>query len=378
MRNVILAGLLVVLVTGVVARSLAQPAPAQPAKPATPAPATKPATPAPATKPATPAPATKPAAPATKPVTPTTPAATPKPAPATTTQPAAATQPAAQAAASLRATAQDEEAVYTVIDKFEKAFNAHDAKAIAALYLPDAEIVDEEGNVYLGRAEIEAVFAALFEDSPECKMETSIESLRFVAGNLALEDGTAIVVHVPDEPAERTRYTVVHSKQGGQWMMASARDLPDELATSDEQLKQLAWLIGDWIDESPNAVVHTSYRWSDNESFILGEFEVKVGGRPSMSGSNRIGWDPLAKKIRSWVFDSEGGFGEGVWTRVDNQWVVKFSAVTRDGKVASATNVYTQLSKDRATFQSRDRVRGDEMIDDIEEIILVREPPKPQ
>ena len=29
--------------------------------------------------------------------------------------------------------------------------------------------------------------------------------------------------------------------------------------------------------------------------------------------TQRIGWDPVADHIRSWEFDSEGGFGEGKW-----------------------------------------------------------------
>jgi len=32
--------------------------------------------------------------------------------------------------------------------------------------------------------------------------------------------------------------------------MASARDLADEENSSEDQLQQLAWLIGEWVDES--------------------------------------------------------------------------------------------------------------------------------
>ena len=96
-----------------------------------------------------------------------------------------------------------------------------------------------------------------------------------------------------------------------------------------EHLKQLAWLIGEWIDESPESLVTTSYRWDDNHTFMLSDFEVKVAGRPVMSGTQRIGWDPLAKTIRSWVFDSEGGFAEGVYSHAGNRWIVKLTGVTQ-------------------------------------------------
>lgn len=96
-----------------------------------------------------------------------------------------------------------------------------------------------------------------------------------------------------------------------------------------------------------------------------------------MTGSQRIGWDPLAKQIRSWVFDSQGGFGDGLWTRDGDQWTVKLNGVRRDGKVASATNVYLHVSKGRAVFESRDRVVGGEAMPDSGAIPIVRQPPKP-
>ena len=136
-------------------------------------------------------------------------------------------------------------------------------------------------------------------------------------------------------------------------------------------------MIGEWVDESPEALVVTSYRWTDNQCYILSEFKVQIEGRPVMTGTQRIGWDPLAKTIRSWVFDSEGGFGEGTWTREGNQWIVKRTGVTRDGKFASSTNIFTRVSKDRMTWQSRDRIVGGEKTPDIAEFPITRKPPAP-
>ena len=60
-----------------------------------------------------------------------------------------------------------------------------------------------------------------------------------------------------------------------------------------------------------------------------------------LEGTQVIGWDPAAGTIRSWMFDSDGGFGEGIWSKKDNSWIVKFSQVLPDGRKASATNIYT-------------------------------------
>src|SRR5262245_30247755 len=45
----------------------------------------------------------------------------------------------------------DEAAIHTNVDAFVKAYNAGDAKAIAALFAPDGQIIDEEGATTEGR-----------------------------------------------------------------------------------------------------------------------------------------------------------------------------------------------------------------------------------
>jgi uncharacterized protein (TIGR02246 family) len=288
-----------------------------------------------------------------------------------------AASPATAAAAPVAARPQDEKAVRLAAEAFATAYNAGDAKAIAALFVADGEIVSEEGESTQGREGIEQVFAGIFKEHPRAHIDLASGSIRFIGPDTAVEDGVATATYEPDEPAQRSPYSVVYALQDGKWLTASSRDLPDETPTPEEQLKQLQWLIGEWLDESPEALVTTSYRWTDNGCYILSEFKVQTGGRPVMTGTQRIGWDPLAKNIRSWVFDSEGGFGEGTWTREGNQWTVKMTGVTRDGKIASATNLITQVSKHRMTWQSRDRIVGGEKTPDIAEIPITRQPPSP-
>jgi len=282
-----------------------------------------------------------------------------------------------KAASSEQSRTDDEKAIRLGGDAFTKAANAHDAKALAALFAPGGELVNEEGHAVQGREAIERTFAAIFQAHPKMRINVSIQSIRFVGPSVAIEDGTSTITNASGEGAEHNRYTVVHVKQDGKWQMASARDLPDEESSGSDALGQLGWLIGHWVDESPSALVITSYRWDDDRRAILSEFKIQVGGRPAMTGSQRISWDPSAKKLHSWLFDSEGGFAEGVWTRNGNQWIVKLTGTRRDGDVASATNITTRVTKDRMTWQSRDRVVGDEVLANIGEIVIVRKPPQP-
>jgi uncharacterized protein (TIGR02246 family) len=290
-------------------------------------------------------------------------------------EPAAAAQ--ANSATTVSSHDEDEKAIRLVIDACAKAYNAHNAKDMAALFTPDGEIVNEDGQRTQGRPAIEQVFAAVFQDHPQGQIKIAVEAIRFVGPTVAIEDGVSTVVHQPNAAPERSRYTVVHVKEDGKWQMASARDLPDVTSPAEEQLKEIEWLVGDWVDESPDAMVATSYSWTDNHKFILSEFKVQRSGHRLMTGTQRIGWDPLAGQIHSWVFDSEGGFAEGLWTRNGNQWIAKMTGVTREGKAASSTNITTLVNKDRMTWQSRDRVVGGERTPDLEEIPIARKPPSP-
>jgi hypothetical protein len=92
-----------------------------------------------------------------------------------------------------------------------------------------------------------------------------------------------------------------------------------------------------------------------------------------LEGNQVIGWDPAAGTIRSWMFDSDGGFGEGVWTRKGESWVVKFSQVLSDGRTATATNVYTLIDDNSYKWKSVGRTVDGELQPNIEEVKIVRQ-----
>ena len=97
-----------------------------------------------------------------------------------------------------------------------------------------------------------------------------------------------------------------------------------------------------------------------------------------MTVNQRIGWDPLTKQIKSWVFDSEGGYGDGLWTRNGNQWVIKSTGVMTDGRIASATQTLTPVGTNSARWTSTQRTIGDQSIAEPAEYVLVRRPPRPK
>lgn len=289
-----------------------------------------------------------------------------------------------------RERAVDEQAVRDAVAAFTRAFNAGDAPALARLHTADAQVELEDGTVVAGRASIEEQFARLFggETRPRIALET--DSIQFLGADAAIEEGRSAFSFPADDTAngnenpngldhpdaEQGRYTVLYVKRDGHWLHHRVRELPVERSPYDH-LKELEWMVGDWVNEQSGTVVETSCAWSENRAYLLREFTLKLAGKPAMTGTQRIGWDPLTKQIRSWVFDSEGGRAEGLWSRDGDRWIVKLNGVLRDGRVASATQIITYLNRDSSTWTSVDRAVGGEVEPDVEVVVLVRQPPRP-
>lgn len=288
-------------------------------------------------------------------------------------QPPAGAKPAASAGTDKN---KNEAVIRESVAQFIKAYNAHDAKAVAGLFLPEAQIVDEEDNTVQGHEAIEGVFAGVFEESPQTKIEVKIESIRFIGTALAVETGSTTTTPAPGETPERGRYSVLHVLRDGKWSMGLVRDMATQ-PTHREHLQALAWLVGDWMDESREGVVKTSCRWADNESFLLQEITVRQAGRDTIKISQRIGWDPLTKRFKAWMFDGEGGYGESSWAATDTGWLIKATSVHSDGSTASATNHIEPTSLDRYVFRSVDRVVGNEVLPPME-VTVVKQPPQPK
>ena len=269
-----------------------------------------------------------------------------------------------------------EAAIRASVDEFASAYNAHDAKALADLFLPQAQIVDEADNTIQGRQNIQELFAEVFAEQPDTGIAIQIESIRFIGTSLAIEMGSTTTVPPAGQTAESGRYSVLHILNDGKWSMGLVRDIPAEPSHRDH-LEALAWLVGDWVDESAGTKVHTSCRFADNGSFLLQEITVRRAEQDVIKVSQRIGWDPLRKQFKAWVFDSEGGYGESQWSPTEAGWLIKATSVNTDGTTGSATNHIEPIGMDRYEFQSVDRVSGGELLPPVR-VIVVRQPPQPQ
>jgi uncharacterized protein (TIGR02246 family) len=271
----------------------------------------------------------------------------------------------------------DEKAIRAVDGAFVVAYNRGDSKALAARFTEDAEISEAEGDRYRGRDLIERRFAETFAASPGVKITIEIGAIRFLTPDVAKEEGRTLIAPAKGSPSARP-YTVLFVKRDGRWLISSVREESDPAVGPHDRLKDLEWMVGEWVDEGSDSVVRVDCRWSEDKNFLIRSFTVKLQGKPVMTVSQRIGWDPLARQIRSWEFDSEGGFGEGRWSRDGERWVIKHTGVRPEGMAASSTNIMSRERPDLVRWIATDRVLGEESVPDDQAYVMVRVPPPPR
>jgi len=258
--------------------------------------------------------------------------------------------------------------------QMSEAFNAGDADAVAAIFLPDGELIDDSGTVHLGHTEIKALVKAFQEAYPGAKTEAQVESVRGVAG-LVLVDGTRVITDKDGKGLSVLRFATIWKKTDAGLKLASLRDVSEALPpTPHEALEGLAWIVGEWVNESGDTKVNLNYRWDDNGNFIVGDVNITSGDQVLMKSFQRIAWDASQGKFRSWTFDSDGGFGEGVWNATANGLVMQNSAVGPDGLRGTATVKLVVQSKDRFTVEGIHRMSEGVEAPDYQ-YTVVRKPP---
>jgi len=269
--------------------------------------------------------------------------------------------------------AKDEAAIRKTGEAYVKAFNGKDANALAAFWSPEAVYTNRlTGEQVVGREAIAQQFAGIFEAAEALELDVNVQSVQFVSPNVAVEHGVAKFISPPSEP-EEVDYSAVYVRRDGKWLLDRVTDDPEPVVQSHyEQLKDLEWMIGSWVDKDENARIVTECNWTKNKNFITRSFTVSVVDRIELSGMQIIGWDEAARQIRSWTFDSDGGFSEGTWSQKDNRWYVRKKGTTADGSKAAAVNIITYVDDDAFTLQSTQRTLAGDLLPNIDEVMVVR------
>jgi hypothetical protein len=213
--------------------------------------------------------------------------------------------------------------------------------------------VDGE-SVGVGRAEIAAKYAEYFAANPGATIQVEIDTIRMLGPSMAVERGRSEVIDDEDDFVVDA-YRLVHVKQDGKWLIATA-DVQQEVVEPPFDWKtELGFLVGKWKAEEGDWSVETEIEWVAGGNFLKRTFTIGDGDQEERSGVQVIGWDAREQAITSWTFGAGGGHGRGWWSRDGDQWLIETEGVSPEGEVVSATNVMTFLDDDNFRWQSTGR-----------------------
>jgi hypothetical protein len=139
-------------------------------------------------------------------------------------------------------------------------------------------------------------------------------------------------------------------------------------------LGTLDWLVGDWIDAEDNISVDFSCNYTKNNAFLLRSFRILNAKNVQLSGMQLVAWDAAKKGIRSWTYDSKGGFGEETWTQSGNRYTIRCKYTLPDGGSGSNMQIVTFIDDNKFTWKSVNREIDGEFQPDSDEIVMVRKP----
>lgn len=154
------------------------------------------------------------------------------------------------------------------------------------------------------------------------------------------------------------------------------QDLPtaaplEKSAVVDSPLTTLDWLVGDWEGGGNEGRIEFSCRFTKNNAFLIRSFRVIKGETEVvMSGMQLIGWDPAEKSIRSWTFDSDGGFGEDHWTQKEQRYTSRSKYTLPDGGIGGSMNSMTYIDDQTFVWQSIHREIDGELLSDTPKVVI--------
>jgi uncharacterized protein (TIGR02246 family) len=265
------------------------------------------------------------------------------------------------AEAVLAARAADEAAIRAASQAYVAALDKGDKATLATLWTPDGDIVDSAGHVLTGREAL-ALDGDAPPPDPASRPDVRLQEtrLRFISPDVAIEDGT-VEVTPPTGLPQTGRFSATWVRQEGSWKLAAIRECRGDEPTAATALAELDWMEGDWVvvDDPGQAAppaqaeIEVAARWNPARTYLIRTLTIRhAPDALPLEIVQRIGWDPLSKSIRSWVFGSDGSHGEADWTRDGRSWVAQARAIHPDGSQSTSLNIYTYDGKDRCVWRS--------------------------
>ncbi|HYV38446.1 MAG TPA: SgcJ/EcaC family oxidoreductase, partial [Gemmataceae bacterium] len=171
---------------------------------------------------------------------------------------------------------KDDKDVLQPLEKLVKAFNARDAKSLAAAWSEKGEYLSEDtGERLEGRAAIEKDYAETFSKAKEIRLEVDINKIRRIGADVASIEGIARVIR-PKETISKSQFVALLVKENGVWLIDSVRE--SRLAEPDSNaafIEELNWLNGIWQHKDGDTEVTLECDEVANGNFRAHKFQIK-------------------------------------------------------------------------------------------------------
>ena len=272
----------------------------------------------------------------------------------------------------------DVAAIRAAATAYREALAKGDANAVKAAWTADGDIVDGWGKRLQpqDRDALDGGPTAATKPRPEFRLDKT--QLRFITADVAVEDGTVDVVLPGMKTAIEGWFSALWVRSGDTWKLAGLRESERPVVADADMLADLDWLVGEWVlavevpagqtgagkPTAPTApaalagpaAMEMSVRWDAGRTFLVREARVPVAAPDDDAAHvvevhQRIGWDPLVRRIRSWSFSSDGSRGEATWFRDGDSWVAVQTAVLPNGRQETAVNIYSYDGQDRCVWR---------------------------
>lgn len=257
---------------------------------------------------------------------------------------------------------------------FTEAFSSGKIKDIAPLLTQDASFTNPvTGETIDGKEAIAKYLEEKYQTLQGKKVVLGETKIDFPEPDYAVVTG-ALQIFDKDNLIEKKARKLELVKEDGKWYLDTIREVDVEAPPAPpEELTTLNWLIGNWKDADEDVDITFSTHWDKHKNFIIQRFNTKIYDVEELEGMQIIGWDPNENKIRSWIFDSDGGFGSGTWSKDGNSWNIDVKYTLSDGRQASSVNIYTPGDANSYTYSSIGRDVDGEVLPNIDPVKVIRE-----
>lgn len=261
-----------------------------------------------------------------------------------------------------------------LMEQYAAAFNKHDPHAMVSYWSESGELYNPiTGETVQGREKLEEQLKKWFTLRHADQMELKLGGTAAGEKGELVQEGLFKITFTDEREPVEIAFEATLIQEDLKWQIKKIRIVNmDAAASNAKHLQPIAWLLGQWEDKDEDSNVKTRAHWDKHHNFIIQDYEISVLGQNVLEGKQIIGWDPLKKRIRSWMFDSDGGFGEGRWYERNGSWYVDSHYVLGDGRKASAVYIYTPVDAKQYKWASEGRDLDGEILPNVEPVEVYR------